>query len=622
MGCCEHHDSRVDRRDPTGTRSIVNRFDADLGRRFRSLKGLIVESLVSNDALGLKKSVGDSAIVRSVRDEALPSRAFAFSRSQDKVAGFMGWLRQQQDERVLGVFPGTPMERAAETAWTNTYIESSYQKGIRDAGSKLRAAGATVASSWVEQAFTRPIHADRLGLAFTRTFSELKGITEAMDQQISRILAQGLAEGQNPMVIARRINSEAFDRRAIVRSRVLARTEVIAAHAEATLNGFEEAGIEGVEVEAEFATAGDDRVCPECEALEGRVVPISEAHGIIPVHPNCLPGESMVLSRTGISAATKRHFDGEMIVIRTASGRELSCTPNHPVLTDCGWVPAERLNLASNVICDGGSEWVAGVDGDNDNVPSRIHDVAESFFRSSGVSAVPVPVSPEHFHGDGAGSKVAIVGANSLLGDYVGDTASGDALDYVPLKRGIMDAQSLISDGPLAQFFVRSLHAASSIMRRANLILSRMFVHPRPFHFFGLRPSPDWDSLHSEQGFDGFAIKPKAVSDGLAGLARDVSVSDFIGPHGGKLFARSVLASENSDDDFVRDAILARQLASGETIEVFADKVISVDRVAFSGHVYNLETGGGWYSANGIITHNCRCAWIPLVVNGTGIELI
>src|SRR6185437_13738306 len=33
----------------------------------------------------------------------------------------------------------------------------------------------------------------------------------------------------------------------------------------------------------------------------------------------------------------------------------------------------------------------------------------------------------------------------------------------------------------------------------------------------------------------------------------------------------------------------------------------------FSGQVYNLETEDGWYAANGIISHNCRCSLSPWV---------
>jgi hypothetical protein len=41
--------------------------------------------------------------------------------------------------------------------------------------------------------------------------------------------------------------------------------------------------------------------------------------------------------------------------------------------------------------------------------------------------------------------------------------------------------------------------------------------------------------------------------------------------------------------------------------------VVSVNRLPFSGHVFNLETACGWYAVSGIIAHNCRCVAIPFI---------
>ena len=65
------------------------------------------------------------------------------------------------------------------------------------------------------------------------------------------------------------------------------RTEVIAAHHSATIAEYRAAGVEGVEVKAEFSTAGDDLVCELCESLEGQIFELSEIEGLIPRHPNC-----------------------------------------------------------------------------------------------------------------------------------------------------------------------------------------------------------------------------------------------------------------------------------------------------------------------------------------------
>ena len=34
-------------------------------------------------------------------------------------------------------------------------------------------------------------------------------------------------------------------------------------------------------------TAGDDRVCEKCAALEGRIFTLDEIEFLIPLHPNC-----------------------------------------------------------------------------------------------------------------------------------------------------------------------------------------------------------------------------------------------------------------------------------------------------------------------------------------------
>ena len=257
-----------DRHDPTKTTTLRRRFQAEAYRRFRKLKGRIRKVIEEEDGFGLK------------------TNRFEFRRDDEKIGAFMEWLRQAQREEILDVREGIPSSRAGAQAWSAVYIESAYQRGIAQAAAEMRGQGAQVSERWVDAAFNREIHADRLGIAYTRTFEELRGITEAMDQQISRELARGLAEGRNPRAIASAINNR-VDKVGLTRARTLARTEVINAHAEATLNAYEEAGVEGVDALAEFSTAGDDDVCEECAALEGNVRPLADARGLIPVHPNC-----------------------------------------------------------------------------------------------------------------------------------------------------------------------------------------------------------------------------------------------------------------------------------------------------------------------------------------------
>lgn len=279
--CDLHINAR--RADPTATTTLRGQFEADMMRRFRGMQAAIRREVGELNGFGLVANRG----------------RFDRSTSAGKIADFMSWLREAQNDGLLDMLPGTSMESAASRSWMNVYLESAYQKGLARAGQQLRASGAAVAQEWVDSFFRRPIHADRMALIYTRAYSDLKGITDEMDKQISRVLAQGMVDGRGPMDIARAINDR-IDSIGITRARTLARTEVIGAHAEATLNGFAEAGIEGVEVEAEWATAAG--ACDLClELKQGGPYTIAEARSLLPAHPNCrcawLP---RVINGTGI----------------------------------------------------------------------------------------------------------------------------------------------------------------------------------------------------------------------------------------------------------------------------------------------------------------------------------
>jgi SPP1 gp7 family putative phage head morphogenesis protein len=77
------------------------------------------------------------------------------------------------------------------------------------------------------------------------------------------------------------------------RARAIARTEIVRAHAEATLDRLEAHGVGFVSALVEY-TIADDQACPICKALAATdngygagLYTIEQARGIIPVHPNC-----------------------------------------------------------------------------------------------------------------------------------------------------------------------------------------------------------------------------------------------------------------------------------------------------------------------------------------------
>ena len=267
---CKLH-TNAKRIDPTQTTQLRKRFEADFRRRFAALAKEIRDVIANQNALGIH--------VNDMR--------FTFPTQAGKQAEFMGWLKSRVDFLIYDGTMALPRNVAVNKSWMNTYIQTSYRRGQAKAVADIRKAGGLVSPEYVEKAFLRPVHADRAGQIFTRSYESLQGITSEMDSQISRVLAEGMLDGRNPNVIARQL-VDRVEKIGLTRARLLARTEVIAAHANAKLATYEDAGIQGVNLEAEWLTAGDDRVCEECQSLEDNgPYSLDQAKGMIPAHPNC-----------------------------------------------------------------------------------------------------------------------------------------------------------------------------------------------------------------------------------------------------------------------------------------------------------------------------------------------
>ena len=159
-----------------------------------------------------------------------------------------------------------------------------YDRGFTEANRMIDYTGTK--DQFLNDAFNQPETISKVQSIYTRTFSELKGVSATMDQQMSRILADGLSTGEGPAVLARKLQKN-ISKITKTRAWVLARTEVIRAHAEGQLDSFDRLGIEEVDAMVEWSTAGDDRVCARCLSLGATTYTIKKAHGLIPEHPNC-----------------------------------------------------------------------------------------------------------------------------------------------------------------------------------------------------------------------------------------------------------------------------------------------------------------------------------------------
>ena len=277
------------RYDPTRTTVLRNRAVAESNRRFRELANKIKKLVDTDDVFGLKE----------IHTFVEPGdRAYQFLSNAQKVEEFRKWLEEQIEKGIITVEDLGQSGPAYFKTWWGKYVTDSYKRGRARAQSELEKAGYDISFT---DLFV-PLQIDALALVYVRAYSELKGITSQMSQLISRVLAQGLADGDGAMVLAKKLVSvingagvgdlgitDSLGRfiPAMRRAEIMVRTELIRAHHLAMINEFRNWGIDGVYIIAEWRSTNDDHVCPICAENNGKRFTLDEVEGMIPAHPQC-----------------------------------------------------------------------------------------------------------------------------------------------------------------------------------------------------------------------------------------------------------------------------------------------------------------------------------------------
>ncbi|MGJ3101180.1 phage minor head protein, partial [Salmonella enterica subsp. enterica serovar Paratyphi A] len=100
----------------------------------------------------------------------------------------------------------------------------------------------------------------------------------------------------------------------------------------------------------EWVSTLDSRTSTICRARDGMTWEIGKGP-MPPAHPNCLLGDTVVSTGSPVSNIFKRAYKGVIVYVSTKSGRTLSITPNHQVLTTSGWVASGLLNVGDKLVC-------------------------------------------------------------------------------------------------------------------------------------------------------------------------------------------------------------------------------------------------------------------------------
>lgn len=280
---------------------------------------------------------------------------------------------------------------------------------------------------------------------------------------------------------------------------------------------------------------------------------------------NCLlPGTLVVAPH--LRNVFRTMYEGPAVEIVTESGKRLSVTSNHPILTARGFVRAHELSNGDYLLSSNRAESVPVWVGDDLNhVPTPIEDIFATYHRiGAAVSQVGKGMyQPVDFHGDAQffDGEIDIVDTDGLLNNgYISDTSQ------------VEGHNSLV----LAGEFSQSFHSGSAPLAHSRSI---PLSSPRGVGAFRAGESLLWKHV-------------------LVSQDRSLTTRPYLYATGTK----------PSSDDFAIDSELPGELLGGCPGLITTDRVSHVRHFVFRGHVFDLSTDTHWYIADGIFTHNCTCA--------------
>ncbi len=336
----------------------------------------------------------------------------------------------------------------------------------------------------------------------------------------------------------------------------------------------------------------------------------------------CCLAEGTEISGASINAAYKINYFGPMITISLASGKRLTVTPNHAILTTNGFATAKSIKYGDDLVSTSGTQifpWLFTRGGQTNinYLPTKVDEIFSSLI----VTGLPIrkimPMAVD-FYGDEKffDGNVEVVRPNSFLRSEF----------YAAL--GQPHAQNKIRPtGQLKGLFIRAGTSFLASYRRllaaySNICLSSNRTSFRYAHA-GI-PQPQSLRLssqclpHSNNSlFEMAPRQTKLSAHGLesctSSILTDCTANVTISPIARKfpnlsicpteLIANSIKPSCNGQRT---DPNLFPHLCKAFPGLIEADRVVGIDvQRNCRAHVYDLSTDSRWYLANGVVTHNC-----------------
>lgn len=426
----------------------------------------------------------------------------------------------------------------------------------------------------IEEVLLSSQYQEALNAVYAENFGFVKSLSNRTASQVYGVINDGISAGSSVTQISRDI-TDRFDVSKSSANRI-AQTEVNRAFNDAKINAGKLISSEtGVKTAVRHISALLSTTRPH-HARRHQLVYTREAQeawwneGSNRI--NCFIEGTRVNGR--FKGGLKSFYRGVVVEIMTRDGRNLTCTPNHKIMTNSGLIDAAKLRKGDNLIAYGiqNKNSIGVIDLNIDEIDPRIENVFASLLKVGDSSMIrPMSINFNGYERFINKNVERVLSKSELI--FGNDTLAFKALDYLSFKH---------SNAPGVRF--------SSFFQRVKTVFS----------------STSCNISVLSQKLIGLFIRLFESNE----LALLVSSSD------------NALLFEDSVNNRAGNSESVGKTENGFPVNVSFDEVVGINTRYFVGHVYDLQESSGLIIANGIIASNCYCSVQTVLLDGKNKPMV
>lgn len=478
------------------------------------------------------------------------------------------------------------------------------------------------------------------------------------DKRFDKMVAKAIESGE-PLTTTQinRIVSRYEDRQLRFRAENVARYETNASLTAGQFNGFQQmlrdGLIDGIDKEWKWNAGGQETPRLMHQAMSGTVIDFEEDFifddGVAMAHPhderggpkhnmNCFAPWTNI-HHTDLKKCFRHDYSGEMIEFSFGPEDTFTVTPNHPILTNSGWMSAGDIGEGDSIIrCFFGNIPTIS---SNHNVEDVVSTAEQLYYSNKSVSGVGrVSSRVVNLHGYIPDQDVNVVNINRKLRNAF-DTFNSNEINEIFLSLSDMrftnlsvnrSFQKSISGLPMIRHLFTSSHRPFFSLGKCKFGTSSCIPFGPVWSIVSHIRKASFNSISTYSSFfrytkNGISIFKKFFDYSVMSLSFLLSFdrvkflfcsgprpvwwrySEVFKARQNSTSAKSGFSNKvgNAFRSFKSIFNHGEKRLSNSSLTLRVASEFSIRRFHYSGPVYNFESKTGILVTDNVVNHNCRC---------------